>query len=151
MKLEQAKESIRALLQNNPKPMLRCFLASDFFLAPITHGGHDVHISEDAFKTELFLAFDAGCFLTEADTRLEMRLQSMVFLPMPPLLFPPPLLNHKFSAHLRHICLSVFVLQAKLQFNDITIKPKNPNIGGIFFELKSVNPWNIVMPTPGTF
>jgi len=83
MKLARATESLTALLQNNPEPMLRCFLASDFFLAPITRGGHDAHISEDAFKTELFFAFDAGRLMAKADIRLEMKLQSAVFLPPP--------------------------------------------------------------------
>jgi len=43
------------------------------------------------------------------------------------------------------------VLQWKLQFGDIAIMPKNLELPAIFFELKSVNPWNIMMPTPGTF
>jgi len=49
--------------------MLRCFLASDFFLTPMVRGGHDACISEDAFKAELFFAFDAGHLMAKADMR----------------------------------------------------------------------------------
>jgi len=73
--------------------MLRCFLASNFFLTLMVQGGDDTHTSKEAFKTELFFAFHAGHLMDKADTRLEMKLQSTIFSPSPPYYFHHNLLH----------------------------------------------------------